>query len=231
MLKIRKAQDRGHFSNDWLDAHFSFSFGGYRDPEYDGYSDLLVLNEDRVRAGRGFAPHSHVDIEALSYPLSGEIEHRDSVGNVARMRPGDVQRMSAGRGITHSEMNASSEQPEHHLQFWIAPSQPGADPGYEQRQFERSELEGRLRLIASPDGREGSLTVQQDARVYAALARDQVVDYFPPAGRRTYLHVARGNLSLNGEPLAAGDGAIAERLEHLRLHGRPEAEVLLFDLR
>lgn len=231
MLKIRRAQDRGHFRNDWLDARFSFSFGGYRDPEYDGYSDLLVLNEDRVKPGRGFAPHSHTDIEAISYPLSGEIEHRDSVGNVARMRPGDVQRMSAGRGITHSEMNASAEQPEHHLQFWIAPAQRGLAPGYEQRHFDRSELEGRLRLIASPDGGEGSLTVHQDARVYALLARDKAVQYRPPQGRRTYLHVARGSLQFNGHPLAAGDGAATQDLDRLELLGAPEAEVLLFDLR
>lgn len=231
MMRIRRSADRGHFRNHWLDARFSFSFGHYRDPEYDGYSDLLVLNEDRVQPGQGFGPHSHVDIEAISYPLAGGIEHRDSIGHVARMHPGDVQRMTAGRGITHSEMNASATAPEHHLQFWIAPSIRALQPAYEQRTFDESEKLGQLRLIVSPDGRDGSLLVHQDARIFASILRGDAVSYIPPRQRRTYMHVARGVVRANGLDLAAGDGAAIEGEPRLILHPAPEGEVLLFDLR
>jgi quercetin 2,3-dioxygenase len=215
MMRIRRSADRGYFRNHWLEARFSFSFGHYRDPEYDGYSDLLVLNDDCVQPGQGFGPHSHADIEAISYPLAGEI-----LGHVARMRPGDVQRMTAGRGITHSEMNASATAPEHHLQFWIAPSLRALRPEYEQRTFDESEKLGQLRLIVSPDGRDGSLTVHQDARIFASILRGDAVSYIPPRQRRT-----------NGLDLAAGDGAAIEGEQRLILHPAPEGEVLLFDLR
>lgn len=231
MMKIRKGDKRGRFKNTWLDARFSFSFGGYLDPEHDGYSDLMALNEDLVQPGKGFGAHSHADIEAISYPLSGSIEHRDSKGNVARMRPGDVQRMTAGRGITHSEMNASVTEPEHHLQFWIAPSQHGLDPGYEQRSFAESEKINRLRLIASPDGRDGSLLVHQDTQIFASILRDGAVAYAPRRGRHIYLHVARGAIRANGIELTGGDGAMIQDEPRLDLEAAPRGEVLLFDLR
>lgn len=231
MIKVRYGSERGHFRNHWLNAYFSFSFGGYRDPIYDHYSDLLALNEDLVQPGAGFKPHSHTDIEAISYPLTGEIEHRDSVGNVARMRPGDVQRMTAGRGITHSEMNASATAPEHHLQFWIAPAERGLAPGYEQRTFDVAQKLGRLRLIASPTGSDGSLTLHQNTRIFAAVLKNGTVTYAVPPRRRTYLHVAHGVMRINGLDLTGGDGAIVEGEPRLNLESAKEAEVLLFDLR
>lgn len=231
MIRIRKAAERGRMRNPWLDARFTFSFAGYRDPEWDGYSDLLVLNDDRVAPGGGFGPHSHRDIEAISYVLTGEVEHRDSLGNVARMGPGDVQRMTAGTGITHSEMNASAVAPEHHLQFWIRPAVTGLVPGYEQRRFADDDRRDRLCLIASPDGHAGSLTVHQDLRVFASRVRTRPVTYPPPPGRRTFIHVARGNFNLDGVGLEEGDGAIVEDEARLTMSGAPDGEVLLFDLR
>ncbi len=231
MIALRRAADRGVMRNAWLDARFTFSFASYRDPAYPGYSDLLVLNDDVVAPGGGFAPHSHTDIEAISYVLEGEVEHRDSVGNVARMRPGDVQRMTAGSGITHSEMNASMTHLEHHLQFWIAPAVRGLPPGYEQRSFPQADKRGRLRLVVSPDGRDGSLSVHQDMRLHATIVQDDPVEYAPPTGRRTYLHVARGAASVNGRALGEADGAFIEGEQLLFLMGAPEAEILIFDLR
>lgn len=231
MIKVRRSDSRGRFSNQWLDARFTFSFGDFFDPEHSGYSDLMVLNDDRVTPGRGFGPHPHRDIEAISYPLSGEVEHRDSVGNVVRMRRGDVQRMTAGRGIVHSEMNASPSEPEHHLQFWIVPSRRSLDPGYEQRSFTPDEMLNRLRLIVSPDGSNGSVSVHQDTKIYASILRDGALSYVPPTGRRTFLHVALGSVSLNGMDLAEGDGAYIEDEERLGFQSRGEGEILLFDLR
>lgn len=231
MIDIRPGSARGVLRNEWLDARFTFSFGPYRDPRYDGYSDLLVLNDDRVAPGGGFAPHSHRDIEAISYVLAGEVEHRDSLGNVARLRAGDVHRMSAGRGITHSEMNASQLRPERHLQLWVRPDRRALEPGYEQRSFPEAEKRGRLRLLASRDGRQGSLVVNQDTNLYATIADGKGVEYAPPPGRRTFLHVARGAGALNGLALAEGDGAFIEGEERLWIAGLPEAEVLVADLR
>lgn len=231
MIKIRHGSERGHFRNHWLEARFSFSFGHYRAPDHDSYSDLLVLNEDLVQPGQGFAPHFHMNIEAISYPLAGKIEHRDSEGHVARMGPGDVQRMTAGYGITHSEMNASATEPEHHLQFWISPARQGLPPSYEQITINAREKRDRLRLIASPDGKESSLMLHQDTRIYAAVIGEKPVGYRPPPGRRTYLHVARGSIRAADRNLKGGDGAFIEDELHLSMESDTEGEILLFDLR
>lgn len=231
MIRMRKAAARGAFRNGWLDARFTFSFGGYRDAAHDGYSDLLVLNDDRVAPGGGFATHGHSDMEVMSYPLAGAVEHRDSLGNVALMRPGDVHLMRAGSGIRHSEMNASSSEPERHLQWWIRPARAGLAPGYQRIHVPDAEKLDRLRLVGSPDGAGGSLQIAQDARVYAA-AIARAVDYRPPPGRKTYLHVARGALLANGAPMEEGDGAYVEDEALLRLQAQGAgAEALLFDLR
>jgi len=231
MFRVKKAAERGSMRTHWLDARFTFSFADYQDTEWSSFSDLLVLNDDRVAPGGGFGPHGHRDIEAISVVLSGEVEHRDSLGNVARMRPGDVQRMTAGTGITHSEMNASATAPEHHLQFWIRPAVSGLAPGYEQRTFADEEKRDRLRLIVSPDGEASSVTVHQDVRVFAAHVGTASLAYAPRAGRRTFLHVARGKLALNGFLLEEGDGIAIEDEPHLAIAGAPYGEVLIFDLR
>ncbi len=233
MIRIRRSAERGAFRNGWLDARFSFSFGGWRHPDYDGYSDLRVLNDDVVAGGGGFAEHGHADVEVMSYPLAGAIEHRDSLGNVAVMRPGDVHLMRAGTGIRHSEMNASATEPEHHLQWWITPRQRGLPPAYARIHVPAEDKRNRLRLIGSPDGADGSLAVAQDVRVYAGIIDTGRLAYRPPTGRRTYLHVARGALALNGDRLVAGDDVFAENEWTLTLQGLPgeSGEVLLFDLR
>ncbi|MDX2220674.1 MAG: pirin family protein [Burkholderiales bacterium] len=231
MVRLRKARDRGVFRNHWLDARFTFSFGPYHDERFMGYSDLLVLNDDRVQPGQGFGPHGHVDIEALSYPLTGAIEHRDSLGNIERIGVGDVQHMTAGRGIRHSEMNASAHEPEHHLQFWIAPAETGLPPAHAVRHFSRSAKLNRLCLIASADGREGSHAVPQDIRIFASVLAHAALDHEPPAGRAGYVHVARGELHLNGHGLAEGDGAFIEAESRIQFSAPDEAEFLFFDLR
>ncbi|GIL06361.1 pirin family protein [Betaproteobacteria bacterium PRO7] len=233
MIRLRKAADRGAFRNHWLDARFSFSFGAYRDPAFDGYSDLWVLNDDRVAPGGGFDWHSHRDVEVMSYPLAGRVEHRDSIGNRVVLGPGDVHLMRAGTGISHSEMNASASEPEHHLQWWIRPAQRGAVPGYWSLHVGRAEKLNRLRLLAAPGGPDGVLPLAQDARVYAVIVDGATLDHAPPAGRRIYLHVARGKLTLNGQSLAEGDGAFVEGEQRLWLANArgDEGDVLLFDLR
>lgn len=231
MIRIRRAADRGHFRNAWLDARFTFSFGDYQDDRFRGYSDLLVLNDDRVQAGAGFGPHGHVDIEAMSYPLEGAIVHRDSLGNNATIGVGDVQHMTAGRGIRHSEMNASATAPEHHLQWWIAPARAGLPPAHAVRHFTPADKRNRLRLIASAEGREGSLAVPQDIRIFASVLDGAALDYAPPPGRLTYLHVATGALQLDADALVAGDGAFIEAEPRIRLASAATAELILFDLR
>lgn len=231
MIRIRKAATRGSMRNHWLDARFTFSFADYRDKAWDGYSDLIVLNDDRVAPGGGFRPHGHQDIEAISYVLAGEVEHRDSLGNVARMRAGDVQRMTAGTGITHSEMNASAVSPEHHLQFWIRPAVAGLAPGYEQRSFADDEKRDNLRLIVSPDGQAGSITVHQDVNVFASRVGMVSLRYAPRPGRRTFLHVATGRITLDGVALEEGDGVAIEDEPLINFVGAPDGEVLIFDLR
>ncbi|MBI3546986.1 MAG: pirin family protein [Gammaproteobacteria bacterium] len=231
MLTLRKAQDRGHADHGWLNSYHSFSFADYYDPAHMGFSVLRVINEDRVQGGQGFPTHAHRDMEIISYVLDGALEHKDSMGNGSVMRPGDVQRMSAGTGVRHSEYNSSPKEPVHFLQIWILPQANGIAPSYEQKNFPPQELNGRWRLVASPDGSEGSVTVHQDARLYAAKLKpnDSVAHTLAPQ-RRAYVQVARGAVSLNGETLAAGDGAQLENETSIKLVAKDSAEVLLFDL-
>ncbi|HJW81244.1 MAG TPA: pirin family protein [Acidiferrobacterales bacterium] len=231
MIQVRKSEDRGHANHGWLDSYHTFSFADYHDPAHMQFSVLRVINEDRVAPGAGFPTHGHRDMEIVSYVLDGALEHKDSMGNGSVIRPGDVQRMSAGTGVRHSEFNASATEPVHFLQIWILPKANGIAPGYEQKHFAPADLAGRLCLIAAPDGREGAVTMHQDALLYATkLDGAMRVSHALAAGRRAYVHVARGGVVLNGTPLAAGDGA---RLEHepvIELAADGSAEVLLFDL-
>jgi len=233
MIRVRRSADRGRFRNHWLDARFSFSFGDCQDRAFDGYSDLLVLNEDHVAPGGGFAEHGHRDVEVMSYPISGAVEHRDSLGNVAILRPNDVHLMRAGRGIRHSEMNASQHDPEHHLQWWIRPSVSGLEPGYQRLSVRAEDKFNRWRVLASPSGEDDSLVVAQDVRVLAAIVDGTSLTYRPAAGRRVLLHLVAGQAAVGSEWLVAGDGAFIEG--EIPVVSNPlqgaAAEVLLFDLR
>jgi redox-sensitive bicupin YhaK (pirin superfamily) len=228
---IRRGTDRGFADHGWLKSFHTFSFADYFDPEQVGFGPLRVINEDRVEAGAGFGTHGHRDMEILSYVLSGELSHRDSLGNGSVMRPGDVQRMSAGTGVRHSEFNPSASEPVHFLQIWIEPAQRSIEPSYEQKRFGNEEKRGRLRLIASPDRADGSVLIHQDARVYAGLFDgNETARLVVSAGRRAYVHVARGAVTANGTALAAGDALKLTGAGALELaHGR-DAEVLVFDL-
>ncbi|HKC16040.1 MAG TPA: pirin family protein [Steroidobacteraceae bacterium] len=231
MISLRPAAERGHARHGWLDSWHSFSFADYLDPRHVHFGPLRVINEDRVKAGAGFPPHRHEDMEIISYVLDGELEHRDSLGNGSIIRPGDVQRMSAGRGVSHSEFNPSRTAALHFLQIWIIPEVRGIEPEYEQRHVSAAERRGRLRLVASPDGAEESLRIHQDARVYAGLfdgAETAALALAP--GRLGYVHLARGALSVNGQALQAGDGAQLQGTEALALSTASQAEVLVFDL-
>jgi redox-sensitive bicupin YhaK (pirin superfamily) len=231
MLELRRSAERGHVDHGWLDSYHSFSFASYYDPQHVEFGPLRVINEDRVIPGAGFATHSHQDMEILSYVLEGELAHKDSMGTGSVIRPGDVQRMSAGRGVTHSEYNHSQGTVVHFLQIWIKPNVLGISPAYEQKRFDENEKRGRLRLIASPDGAEGSVTVHQDARVHAGLfdgAESASLALAP--GRRGYVHVARGTLSVNGTALTAGDALKLTDTSPITLAGGRAAEVLVFDL-
>jgi len=233
MLTIRRSEERGHFDHGWLDTRHTFSFADYRDERFMGFSDLRVINEDRVKAGQGFGTHGHRDMEILSYVLDGELGHRDSMGNGSTIRPGEVQRMSAGTGVTHSEVNPSRENPVHFLQIWILPAERSIQPGYEQRAFPEAERRGRLRLLASADGRDGSVTIHQDAAMLGAiLAPGDRVLHEIPAGRVAWVQVARGEVSVNGERLRAGDGlsAVDEPSLEILGGGDGDADVLVFDL-
>lgn len=231
MIKIRRAEARGHFDFRWLNTFHTFSFGDYYDPSFMGFRSLRVINEDFVRGGRGFPTHGHRDMEIITYILSGALEHRDSMGNGSVIRPGDVQRMSAGTGVTHSEANPSREEAVHLLQIWILPAEQGLTPSYEQKVFTEEQKRGRLCLIASADGSEDSVTVHQDASVYASvLSKADEVVHALTTGRHAWLQVARGGVSLNGEPLNQGDGAAISTEEAIAIRGREDAEVLLFDL-
>jgi redox-sensitive bicupin YhaK (pirin superfamily) len=232
MIEIRTSAQRGHAQFGWLDSRHSFSFGQYYDPQQLGFSDLIVINEDRVSPGRGFDTHGHRDMEIFSYVLEGALEHRDSMGTGSVIRPGDVQMMSAGTGVRHSEFNGSREEPVHFLQIWIVPDRRGVAPRYQERHFSAADKRGRLRLIISPDGAGQSLSVYQDARVYAGLfdgAERQ--DFVLPENRHAYVHVARGKLEVNGKPLVAGDGMRLRDVREVTFAKGQEAEVLLFDLR
>jgi quercetin 2,3-dioxygenase len=231
MIRVRKAQARGHARHGWLDSFHTFSFADYYDPEHMGFRDLRVINEDRVQPGRGFGAHSHRDMEIISYVIGGALEHRDSLGSGSVIRPGDVQRMSAGTGVTHSEQNPSKAEPVHFLQIWILPARTGIDPGYEQKHVPDAEKRGRLRLIAAPDGRDGAVTIHQDATVYATLVDGAEKTWHALApGRRAYVHVARGAVHVNGTPLGSGDAAKLERESEVVLDRARGAEVILFDL-
>ena len=231
MMVLRKADDRGHADHGWLDSWHSFSFAEYHDPAHMGFGPLRVMNEDRVQPGTGFGTHGHRDMEILSYVLEGQLEHKDSMGNGSVIVPGDVQRMSAGRGVQHSEYNPSPISPVHFLQIWILPARTGIDPGYEQTHVPEVEKRGRLRLIAAPDGRDGAVTIHQDAAVYAAhLDGAESARHALAQGRRAYVHVARGSVHVNGKPLATGDAAKLEREDEIVLDRAEAAEVLLFDL-
>ena len=232
MITIRSAAERGHARHGWLESRHTFSFGDYHDPRHMGFRALRVINEDRVEPGKGFATHSHRDMEIVSYVLDGALEHRDSMGNGSVIRPGDVQRMSAGTGVTHSERNPSKTNPVHLLQIWILPERQGLPPGYEQKAFPESEKRGRLRLVASRDGRDGSVTIHQDVDLYAAiLARGETVRHALRPGRHAWVQVAAGEVTLNGEWLEAGDGAAVSDEQTIEISSEERgAEVLLFDL-
>jgi redox-sensitive bicupin YhaK (pirin superfamily) len=231
MITLRKSADRGQADHGWLKSQHSFSFADYHDPDHMGFGNLRVINEDRIAPGTGFGTHGHRDMEIVSYVLDGALAHRDSMGNGATIVPGEVQRMSAGRGVMHSEFNAARDATTHFLQIWILPAQRGIEPGYEQKAFADEAKRGRLRVVASPDGRDGSVTVHADASLYAGLfvGAEQAQFALPP-GRLGYVHVARGALQVNGQALAAGDAALLRGEPQVELaHGR-DAEVLLFDL-
>jgi redox-sensitive bicupin YhaK (pirin superfamily) len=231
MLEIRRAGERGHAQHGWLDSWHSFSFADYYDPAHMGFGPLRVINEDRIQPGTGFGTHGHRDMEIISYVLEGALAHQDSMGTGSTIVPGDVQRMSAGRGVQHSEFNHAQDAATHFLQIWIEPSQRGIPPSYEQKRFEPADKRGRLRLVASPDGADGSVTVHQDARLYAALfdGAERATHALAP-GRRAYVHLVRGKLSVNGTPLGAGDAAKLSGVSDIVLEKGEGAEALLFDL-
>lgn len=232
MIEIRKAQERGVAEHGWLSSRHTFSFAYYDDPKHRGFSDLRVINDDHVEPGSGFGTHPHRDMEILSYVLDGTLEHRDTLGNGSLIRPGEVQLMSAGSGIAHSEYNHSQSEGVHFLQIWILPERVGLRPGYQQKRFADEEKRGKLRLILSADGRDGSLQIHQDASVYAGLFEgDEAVRLELAAGRAAYVHLARGRLTVNGAELTAGDGLKLVGEESLDLSAGEAAEVLVFDLR
>ena len=231
MLTLRPASERGHAQHGWLDSWHSFSFADYRDSEHVHFGPLRVLNEDRVKPGGGFPPHRHEDMEIISYVLEGELEHRDSLGTGSIIRPGDVQRMSAGRGVTHSEFNPSATAAVHFLQIWIIPDVRGIKPEYEQRHVSAAGRRGRLRLVASADGSDDSLRIHQDARMYAGLFDGAEAATLALAPERlAYVHLAGGALSLNGQAMRAGDGAMLRDTASLSIGAARQAEVLVFDL-
>jgi redox-sensitive bicupin YhaK (pirin superfamily) len=231
VITLRKAAERGHADHGWLDSHHTFSFADYHDPRHMGFRDLRVVNDDRVAPGRGFGTHGHRDMEILSYVLEGKLEHKDSMGTGSVIVPGDVQRMSAGTGVMHSEFNASKTEPVHFLQIWLVPARRGIAPGYEQKAFTRQERAGVLRVVASKDGRDGSLTIHCDATVLAGLlGKGQAAEVALAKGRGAWVHVARGKVRVNGRDLGEGDGAALEDEASVAVEGVEGGEVLVFDL-
>jgi redox-sensitive bicupin YhaK (pirin superfamily) len=231
MILLRRADERGHANHGWLDSHHTFSFADFHDLQWMGFGPLRVINEDRVAAGGGFAPHRHANMEIISYVIEGALQHRDSIGNGSVMRPGDVQSMSAGSGIEHSEFNASKDEPVHFLQVWIQPNRINAAPTYAQQHYPVAARRGVLRLVASPDGADGSLPIRQDANVYASiLAPGETVAHALDAGRRAWVQVVRGALLLNELSLVAGDGVGISDAAELALKAGTDCELLLFDL-
>jgi quercetin 2,3-dioxygenase len=231
MQILRKSAERGHFNHGWLDSYHSFSFADYHDPQHMHFGALRVINEDVVQPGQGFGTHGHRDMEIITYLLSGALEHKDSMGNGSIIRPGDVQRMSAGTGVRHSEFNPSADEVAHLLQIWILPATDGIQPSYEQKRFPDAEKRGTLRLIAAPDGRDGAVTIHQDAVLYAGLFDGvETATHNLAVGRKAYVHTVRGNLRVNGQALAAGDALMIENEAAVTLDHGQQAEVLLFDL-
>ncbi|MBT9507137.1 pirin family protein [Rhodoferax sp.] len=231
MLTLRRSQERGYADHGWLKSFHSFSFAGYYDPQHMGFANLRVINEDWIAAGKGFGTHGHRDMEIITYVVNGSLAHKDSMGNVKSIPPGDVQRMSAGTGVQHSEFNHAPNETTHLLQIWIEPNVTGITPSYEQKTFADAEKRGTLRLVASPDGAQGSVTIHADARLYAGLLDgEQKVDLALNPARKRYVHLVRGSLEVNGAVLAAGDAALIENESQLRLTHGKDAEVLVFDL-
>jgi redox-sensitive bicupin YhaK (pirin superfamily) len=231
MITLRRAHDRGHADHGWLDSHHTFSFADYQDPEHMGFRALRVINDDRVAPGQGFGSHPHRDMEIISYVLEGALAHKDSTGTDGVIRPGDVQRMSAGSGVVHSEFNASRSEPVHFLQIWLIPDQRGIAPGYEQKTFARAETDGRLRPVATPDGADGSLTIHTDARLFAGtLGRGQTAELPIAKGRSAWVHVARGAVRVNGQDVSEGDGVALTDEAAVKIEGLDRGEVLVFDL-
>jgi quercetin 2,3-dioxygenase len=231
MLTLRPSQARGHANHGWLDSYHTFSFANYYDPKHMGFRDLRVINEDRIAGGGGFGMHGHRDMEILTYVLEGALEHKDSLGNGEIIRPGEVQRMSAGTGVFHSEYNASRTEPVHLLQIWILPNQQGLEPSYEQKAFSREERSGKFRVIAAPDGRDGAVTIHQDVELYSAiLSPGDETTYQLKPDRYAWLQVAQGTALLNGQLLNAGDGVALGKEKTLNLTTNDGAELLLFDL-
>ncbi|MGY4828323.1 pirin family protein [Sphaerotilaceae bacterium SBD11-9] len=231
MINIRKSSERGYADHGWLKSFHSFSFADYYNPERMGVGNLRVINEDRIAPGTGFGTHGHRDMEIISYVLEGALGHKDSMGNGAQIVPGDVQRMSAGRGIQHSEFNHAPNDTTHFLQIWIMPNEQGIKPGYEQKRFDAADKRGRLVLVASPDGREGSVTVHANAAMYAGLFDGtESAELALDATRQTYLHVARGRLNVNGHEVQAGDAVLIDHEPKLQLKDGHDAEVIVFDL-
>ncbi len=231
MIDVRKASDRGHANHGWLDSHHTFSFADYYDPAHMGFRALRVINEDRVEAGRGFGSHPHRDMEIISYVLDGSLAHKDSMGTGAVIRPGDVQRMSAGTGVVHSEHNASNADPVHFLQIWLVPDQRGIKPGYEQKSFTDADKRGQLRIVASRDARDGSISINTDASVYAGIfGAGQTAELPIGKGRHAWVQVVSGRVRVNGSELAAGDGAAMSEEPTIKVEGIDEAELLAFDL-
>ncbi|NVJ25721.1 MULTISPECIES: pirin family protein [Myxococcus] len=230
MISVRNAEERGHANHGWLDTHHTFSFADYYDPDFMGFRSLRVINEDTVAPNRGFGMHPHRDMEIITYVLGGKVEHRDSMGTEAVIKPGEVQRMSAGTGVVHSEMNNFGE-PLHMLQIWVVPNEKGLKPGYEQKAFDAKERQGRFRVVASPDGREGSLTVHQDLVLHGTLlGAGEKAEYALSPGRHAWVQVARGAGTLNGVKVKAGDGVAVSAEDTLVLTAETPVEALLFDM-
>jgi quercetin 2,3-dioxygenase len=231
MITVRRAHERGSTQTAWLDSRHTFSFNQYYDPRYTGFRDLVVINEDHVAPGKGFGTHGHRNMEIISYVVEGGLAHRDSTGISSVIRPGDVQRMSAGTGVRHSEFNPSDTEPTHFLQIWIQPEQDGLPPSYEQRPFPQADRRGTLRLVASRDGQDGSVTVHQDVRLYVGtLATGEALVHHLGDDRHAWVQVIRGAVRLNGTSLTAGDGAAISKETVLQIHATEAAELLLFDL-
>ncbi len=232
MLEIRRSEDRGLANFGWLNSRHTFSFGHYYDPGFMGFGPLRVINEDRVQPGRGFDTHGHSDMEIISYVLDGALEHKDSLGTGSIIRPGDVQRMTAGTGVRHSEFNASNTDPVHFLQIWVLPERDGLEPGYEQKAFSREEKRGKLRLVGSRDGRDGSVTIHQDVDLYATLLTDgESVSHELAEGRKGWVQVATGTAKLNDRQLDPGDGVAIEGPATIEIAGTSDTEVILFDMK